>query len=44
VVVETPADLSSKQRELLEQFAEASGESTNPQTRTFFEKVKQLFG
>jgi molecular chaperone DnaJ len=43
-VVETPAELNARQRELLEQFAAASGEETNPQTRTFFEKVKQLFG
>lgn len=44
VVVETPQNLSSKQRELLEKFAEASGEDVNPQSRGFFEKVKELFG
>ena len=44
VVVETPTELNSKQRELLEQFAAACGEDVNPQTRSFFEKVKELFG
>jgi molecular chaperone DnaJ len=44
VMVETPTELNGKQRELLEQFAAASGEKTNPQTSSFFEKVKQLFG
>ncbi len=43
VIVETPQNLSHKQRELLEKFAEASGEDVNPQARTFFDKVKQLF-
>ncbi len=44
VVVETPQNLSSKQRELLTQFAEASGENVNPQSKSFFEKVKELLG
>ena len=44
VVVETPTDLSSAQRELLEQFAEISGEDTHPQTKSFFAKVRELFG
>jgi molecular chaperone DnaJ len=43
VMVETPQNLSAKQRELLEKFAEASGEDVNPQARTFFDKVKELF-
>jgi len=43
VLVETPQNLSSKQRELLEKFAEASGESMNPQATSFFRKVKELF-
>ncbi|MFO0594446.1 MAG: molecular chaperone DnaJ [Myxococcaceae bacterium] len=42
VVVETPQNLSSKQRELLMKFAEASGEDVNPQSKSFFEKVKDL--
>ena len=44
VVVETPTDLSSKQRELLEQFSAISGEESNPQSKTFFAKVRELFG
>jgi molecular chaperone DnaJ len=43
VLVETPQNLSAKQRELLEQFAEAAGESVNPQATSFFRKVKEIF-
>jgi len=43
VVVETPQNLSKKQREILEQFAEASGEDVNPQAKSFFAKVRELF-
>jgi len=42
VVVETPSHLTSEQRALLERFAELSGEQTNPQTRSFLEKVRDL--
>ncbi|WP_224248599.1 molecular chaperone DnaJ [Hyalangium gracile] len=44
VIIETPTELSSKQRELLEKFAEASGEESHPQSKSFFDKVKELFG
>jgi molecular chaperone DnaJ len=44
VVIETPTDLNSKQKELLERFLEASSELSHPQSKSFFEKVKQLFG
>ncbi|MFL5345284.1 MAG: molecular chaperone DnaJ [Hyalangium sp.] len=44
VIVETPTELSAKQRELLEKFAELSGEESHPQSKTFFDKVKELFG
>jgi molecular chaperone DnaJ len=44
VVVETPAQLTREQRELLERFAEISGEETHPQSKTFLEKVRELFG
>jgi molecular chaperone DnaJ len=44
VTIETPTDLSSKQRELLEKFAELSGEESHPQSKSFFDKVKELFG
>jgi molecular chaperone DnaJ len=42
--VETPTGLTSKQRELLEKFAEVSGEDAHPQSKNFFDKVKELFG
>lgn len=44
VVVETPKRLTARQRELLEEFAKISGEETNPQSHSFFDKVKQVFG
>ncbi|MEW6235779.1 MAG: molecular chaperone DnaJ [Candidatus Omnitrophota bacterium] len=44
VLVETPTRLTARQRELLEEFATISGEETNPQSRSFFDKVKQVFG
>jgi molecular chaperone DnaJ len=44
VLVETPQNLTHKQRELLEKFAEASGEEANPQATSFFQKVKELLG
>jgi molecular chaperone DnaJ len=43
-VVETPTELSAKQRELLEQFADLAGEDVHPQRKTFFSKVRELFG
>lgn len=44
VFVETPSHLSKEQRELLERFAEISGEDTHPQSRTFWQKVSELIG
>ncbi|MBN1206149.1 MAG: molecular chaperone DnaJ [Myxococcaceae bacterium] len=44
VIIETPTELSARQRELLEKFAELSGEESHPQSKTFFDKVKELFG
>ena len=44
VMVETPSHLTKAQRELLEQFAQISGEETHPHSRSFFSKVKELFG
>ncbi len=43
IIVETPAHLSEKQKELLKQFAELSGEKVNPMANSFVEKVKKLF-
>ncbi len=43
-VVETPKRLSSRQEELLREFAETEEVSVSPRRKTFFEKVKDLFG
>ncbi|GAB4296897.1 MAG: molecular chaperone DnaJ [Desulfuromonadia bacterium] len=43
VRVETPTNLNRKQRELLEAFAREGGEECHPQSKGFFEKVKELF-
>lgn len=43
ILVEVPSKLSSRQKQLLRQFADASGEDTNPMGRGFLEKVKALF-
>jgi molecular chaperone DnaJ len=42
--VETPTRLTSRQRELLEDFAREGGEDTQPLGKRFFDKVKELFG
>ncbi|MBN2333260.1 MAG: molecular chaperone DnaJ [Deltaproteobacteria bacterium] len=44
VVLETPTNLTSQQRELLEAFARESGEETQPEHKSFFGKVKEMFG
>jgi molecular chaperone DnaJ len=43
VDVETPKNLSRRQRELLEQFAQESNTETNPASDGFFSKVKEFF-
>lgn len=44
VVVETPQNLTKKQRDLLQQFAgDAPDDKTNPQSSSFFAKVKELW-
>lgn len=43
VVVETPQNLDQAQRELLERFADVSGEAAHPRSATFLEKVRELF-
>ena len=42
VEVETPKNLSRKQRELLKEFEKASTESTNPESAGFFEATKKI--
>ncbi len=44
VVVETPAHLNEKQKELLKQFAALSGEKASPLSASFMEKMKSTFG
>jgi molecular chaperone DnaJ len=44
VVIETPTQLSREQKDLLERFLEVSGEDSNPQSKSFFAKVRELFG
>jgi molecular chaperone DnaJ len=46
IVVETPVNLTKKQRELLEQFnAEGKkGGSHSPEADSFFQRVKEFFG
>ncbi|MCP4327510.1 MAG: molecular chaperone DnaJ [Alphaproteobacteria bacterium] len=44
VQVETPVNLSKKQRDLLQEFDDAGkGRSTSPQSEGFFQKVKELW-
>ena len=44
VKVEVPTKLSSKQKELLKEFADISHEECHPQNKSFFDKVRELFG
>jgi molecular chaperone DnaJ len=44
VLLETPTHLTAEQKELLERFAELSGEKTNPRARSFWDKVGELLG
>jgi molecular chaperone DnaJ len=43
VVVETPQNLSKKQRELLAEFDKLSSKETHPESAGFFAKVKDFF-
>ncbi|WCL54602.1 molecular chaperone DnaJ [Gimibacter soli] len=42
-VVETPVNLSKRQREILEEFADISGDDVSPRSQGFFAKVKDLW-
>ncbi|NQU08030.1 MAG: molecular chaperone DnaJ [Candidatus Abyssubacteria bacterium] len=44
VIVETPAKLNERQRELLEEFADISGDEVHPLTKNFLDKFKEVFG
>jgi molecular chaperone DnaJ len=43
IFVETPTHLGKEQRELLEKFAELSGEATHPRGHSFWEKAAELW-
>lgn len=42
--VEVPTSLTERQKELLEEFAREGGEEIHPMGKSFFDKVKELFG
>ncbi len=44
VRIEVPKKLSKKQKDLLKEFAALSGEDEFPDSKGFFDKVKELFG
>lgn len=44
VHVEVPKHLNTKQKDLLKEFANISGEECFPENKGFFDKVKELFG
>lgn len=43
-LVETPVNLTKRQRELLEEFEAAGSQETSPEAAGFFSRVKELFG
>jgi molecular chaperone DnaJ len=43
VEVETPKNLTRKQKDILKEFEEASSDQTNPESSGFFARVKEFF-
>ena len=43
LAVETPSRLSAKQRKLLEEFAELTGDEVSPESKGFFDKAKRFW-
>ncbi len=43
-LVETPQNLTKRQRDLLEEFQHGSSEKTNPETESYFAQFKKIFG
>lgn len=43
IIVEVPTKLSERQKSILRQFAEESGEEVHEQRKSFFDKVKDVF-
>ncbi len=44
VMVETPKRLNDEQKDILRKFAEVMGEDVHEQRKSFFDKVKDVFG
>jgi molecular chaperone DnaJ len=44
ITIETPTRLSTKQQELLREFAETENKTVSPKSKNFFEKLKKHFG
>ena len=44
IAVETPRNLTRRQRELLEEFEKASSAETHPDSTGFFARVRDFFG
>ena len=44
VAVEVPTQLTARQRELLEEFRQASTETSGPLSTSFVDRMKKLFG
>ncbi|MBI5682746.1 MAG: molecular chaperone DnaJ [Deltaproteobacteria bacterium] len=42
--VEVPTKLTQRQKELLEEFSRIGGEDSTPMSKTFFDKVREIFG
>ncbi len=43
VEVETPKNLTRKQKDILKEFEVASSDATNPESSGFFARVKEFF-
>ena len=43
IVVDTPSDLSERQKELFRELAELDHKNVSPQRKSFFEKLRGLF-
>lgn len=43
IIIETPTNLNSEQKRLLMEFARSCGENAHPISKTFMEKVRQIF-
>jgi molecular chaperone DnaJ len=43
VAVETPSNMTQRQKQILEEFKKAGGEEASPKAQGFFAKVKELW-